>query len=566
MSVAQPLQEDVQATFCAALVDQWAKLGVRNAFVSPGSRSTPMALALVGNAEFSVEIVHDERSAAFMALGSGLSTGVPAVVLCTSGTAATHFHAAVVEADLSGVPLIVCTADRPPELHGIRSAQTIDQQNLYGTTVRRFVDAGVPEWSGRGQWRQMAADVFGAAVGFERGPVHINLPFREPLVGASRLDDVPSDVETVRDHGAGCVDQIDEIAGLCSATRGVVVAGEGASADKHVAALAEELKWPLIADSRSGLQHVESAICHADSILRGPAVAESLHPDVVLQFGEGPASKILNQFLHDGKTTVVQVSDRLENRDPYRDVSLQVNAEIGAIAKQLRKKATGAGNAQYVDRWKVAESAARLAIYGMTTDELSEPAVACTVAGIARKGQLIVASSSMPVRDLEWYARIPRGVRVIANRGANGIDGVLSTAIGAATSTDKTVYVLIGDIALLHDSSALTALADRNVNMRIVVTNNDGGAIFSFLSQHQLLERERYEQLFGTPHGTDLVKLCKAHNLKTVEADSLGKLKRALGGRGVKVVIVRTDRDKNIADHAAINAAVASAVSSALSR
>lgn len=565
MSDAQPLQEDVQATFCAALADQWAKLGVRHAFVSPGSRSTPLALALAEHDEISVGIVHDERSAAFMALGSGIATGVPAVVLCTSGTAATHFHAAVVEADLSGVPLIVCTADRPPELHGIRSAQTIDQQNLYGTSVRRFTDAGVPEWHSRAKWRQMAMDIFAAAVGFERGPVHINFPFREPLVGVSRLEDVPSDSHTLRDREVGRVDPVDEIAGLCRAARGLVVAGEGVGADKQVAALAADLGWPLLADSRSGLQHVESAICHADAILRASATAESLRPDVVLQFGEGPASKVLNQFLHDGKATVIQISDRPENRDPFRDVSIQVNGDLGTIAKQLRKKATGGENAQFADRWKMAESAARRAIVGMTTDVISEPAVACAVAGAARKGQVIVASSSMPVRDLEWYARIPRGVRVIANRGANGIDGVLSTAIGAATTTDKTVYVLIGDIALLHDSSALVALADRNVNMRIVVTNNDGGAIFSFLSQHQLLERERYEQLFGTPHGTDLVKLCKAHNLKTVEVDSLGKLKRVLGGRGVKVIVVRTDRDKNIEEHSAINAAVALAVSSALS-
>lgn len=562
MSAPEPRQEDVQATFCAVVVDQWVEMGLRNAFVSPGSRSTPMAMALAERAEVRTEVVHDERAAGFMALGAGLASGMPAVALCTSGTAATHFHAAAVEADISGVPLILCTADRPPEAQGIRSAQTIDQQNLYGPVVRAFTDFGVPTWGERDSWRTQAANVLARTTGFSRGPVHVNLPFREPLVGASQeySDFGPASLSEQQAVHAS-KDTLRQIASVCAGKRGVVVAGAGVAGDKRLVNLADKLGWPLLADSRSGLQHEDSAVCHADAILRSAGVASSLKPEVVLQFGEGPASKVVNQFLHDGRTTVIQISDRPEVRDPWRDVTVHVNADIAAVIKALSNM-VDSGARGFQEQWSAAEKLARTAIADLVASTFSEPAIAATVANSARKGEVIVASSSMPVRDLEWYSRIPKGVRVLANRGANGIDGVLSTAIGVATTTDKRTFVMIGDVALLHDSSALAALSRRDLNLRIVVNHNDGGAIFSFLPQHELLVTERYEQLFGTPHGTDIVKLCKAHGLNATRVDSVAKLKRALGGRGIKVLVLETNRDSNLAHHAQLNAAVGEALSS----
>ena len=204
--------------------------------------------------------------------------------------------------------------------------------------MREFVDAGVPEWSGRDGWCQLAADVFDAAVGFARGPVHLNLPFREPLLGDSFLDQVSTDTLTRRaNRVAVSKSAIDAISELCAGGNGVIVAGEGVAGSKHVLALAEESQWPLLADSRSGLQDSGSAICHADAILREGSVADGLRPRVVLQFGEGPASKVLNQFLHDGSTTVIQISDRPEERDPYRDVTSRMNADISEVAKLIRR-------------------------------------------------------------------------------------------------------------------------------------------------------------------------------------------------------------------------------------
>jgi 2-succinyl-5-enolpyruvyl-6-hydroxy-3-cyclohexene-1-carboxylate synthase len=565
MTATLPRPEDIQASFCAVIVDQWANDGVTHAFVAPGSRSTPLALALAEEPRIRVEIVHDERSAAFMALGAGLATGVPAITLCTSGTAAAHFHAAIVEADLSGVPLIACTADRPPELQGIRAPQTINQKDLYGDSVRKFIDPGVPEWNERGQWRNFARQAFDAATGFGRGPVHVNLPFREPLVGAPTdaihaIDDSVAARDAVSPTKTDVAMLVEHISGL----RGVIVAGHGCRGLKQVVELAERLNWPVLADSRSGLQHHDGVITHADAFLREPNTSKRLKPEVVLQLGEGPASKVLGQYLHDGAAKVIQISDRPENRDPFRDVAIALHGDLKKIVVALLREVQNLNPVanEFKEAWITADRLAAGVITECLGSSLTEPAVANTVAESARAGQIIVASSSMPIRDLEWYSRIGKGVTVLSNRGANGIDGVLATAIGAAATTKKTVYVLIGDVAFLHDSSSLTALNKRDVNMRIVVTDNDGGAIFSFLSQKQTLKAERYEQLFGTPHGTDLIKMAKAHGLKSVGVNTRDALKRALAGRGVKVIVVKTNRDSNLEEHNRINSAVSQRLSS----
>ncbi len=564
MTANLPRPEDVQASFCAVIVDQWATDGVTHAFVSPGSRSTPLALALAEEQRIRVEIVHDERSAAFMALGAGLATGAPAIALCTSGTAATHFHAAVVEADLSGVPLIACTADRPPELQGIRAPQTINQTNLYGDSVRAFIDPGVPEWDERSQWRNFARQAFVSATGFGRGPVHVNLPFREPLVGTPVME--PHSIEDsafVRNEVRPTKSDVAMLVGHISGLRGVIVAGHGCRGMKQVIELADHLNWPVIADSRSGLQHHDGVITHADAFLRETNTAQRLKPEVVLQLGEGPASKVLGQYLHDGKAKIIQISDRPENRDPFRDVAIALNGDLKKIVVALLREVQKLSPVamQFKDAWISTDRVAAGVIAECLSRSLTEPAVANTVADAARAGQIIVASSSMPIRDLEWYSRMGKGITVLSNRGANGIDGVLATAIGAASTTTKTVHVLIGDVAFLHDSSSLTALKMRDVNMRIVVTDNDGGAIFSFLTQKKTLETERYEQLFGTPHGTDLIKLAKAHGLKAVAVSTREALKRALAGRGVKVIVVKTNRDSNLEEHNRINAAVSQRLS-----
>lgn len=551
---------DVQVTFCATLVDQWMAHGLQHAVVAPGSRSTPMALALASRPELDVHVAHDERTAAFMALGIGLSTGVPAALLCTSGTAATHFHAAVVEADLSGVPMLVLTADRPPELQGIGAPQTIDQIELYGNTVRLFVNAEVPEASAANGWRELAADVWLAACGVDPGPVHLNLPFREPLVGS--VGELPPMLDEV----GGIDDDVwfmtrlsmEELADLVRHPRGLVVAGRGVDDPAAVEALAGALGWPVLADPRSGCRHLTQAVCAFDPIVRHAPFASSHVPQVVLHLGEPPASKVLGQWLQASGAVHVQVHAQGRTIDPLGIITERVYGSVSTVCDALAPLvADAAVDTGWAAEWANAEARAQSALTAALADDLSEPAVARMVSTVPGR---LVLSSSMPVRDVEWFGA-PSATEVSSNRGANGIDGVIATAIGVALGTQQHTVLLIGDVAFCHDQSSLTALAARGVRLSIVVVDNDGGGIFSFLPQRTSLAVDRFEQLFGTPHGTDIVAVARAHGLGARTVRSAMELTEALDDREAVVIRVESQRDHNVAVHDALHAAVAAALS-----
>src|SRR4051812_42014337 len=295
---------DVQATFCATLVDEWVRCGLRHAIVAPGSRSTPMALALAARTDVSIEIFHDERAASFAALGVALATGVPAALLCTSGTAATHFHAAVVEAHQSGVPMLVLTADRPPELHGVGAPQTIEQANLYGDAVRWFDDPGVAADDDRTTWRCVASEAWRRSTGDRPGPVHLNLPFREPLVGV--VGDVPE--PDAGEHVSPPLLVVDDLIELFDEPHGVIVAGNGVDDAPAVQSLAAATGWPVLADPLSGCQMLDAAVVRFDAILRHAAFADAYRPSVVVQMGMPPASKVLAQWLAGSGARHVAVS------------------------------------------------------------------------------------------------------------------------------------------------------------------------------------------------------------------------------------------------------------------
>ncbi|MBI4932780.1 MAG: 2-succinyl-5-enolpyruvyl-6-hydroxy-3-cyclohexene-1-carboxylic-acid synthase [Actinobacteria bacterium] len=553
---------DVQVTFCATLVDQWIAMGMRHAVVAPGSRSTPMALALAARDDLEMLVVHDERSAAFIALGIGLSTGVPAALLCTSGTAATHFHAAVVEADLSGVPMLVLTADRPPELQGIGAPQTIDQIELYGDTVRLFIDADVPDESSAHVWRDLAVDSWLAAAGVDSGPVHLNLPFREPLVGEA------GELPPVDDHHVGddpFNDEVwfmtrlsmEELAAMVHHPRGLIVAGRGVDDPEAVSSLARTLGWPVLADPRSGCRHLAEAVCAFDAIVRHAPFAAAHVPQVVLHLGEPPASKVLGQWLQASGALHVQVHAQGRTLDPLGIITERVYGVVSTVCEAVEPLVGGMVDPGWSQSWGAAERAAQEAIAAVLGDELSEPAAARVVGAAAAQ---VVLSSSMPVRDVEWFGAATNAV-VHSNRGANGIDGVIATAIGVAAGTGEPTVVLLGDVAFCHDQSSLTALAARQLPLTIVVVDNDGGGIFSFLPQRSSLSTERFEQLFGTPHGTDIVALARAHGLGARTVESADDLRAALTDREATVVRVPSDRDHNVAVHDALHAAVAAALS-----
>jgi 2-succinyl-5-enolpyruvyl-6-hydroxy-3-cyclohexene-1-carboxylate synthase len=542
-----------QATFCATLVDEWAARGVRHAVVAPGSRNTPMALALAERAGMSIHVVHDERAAAFVALGLGLS-GTPAVLLCTSGTAAANFHPAVVEADLSAVPLMVVTADRPPELRDVGAPQTIDQTHLYGHSVRWFHDPGVADAALAPTWRSLARRVFEAAA---NGPVHLNLPFRDPLVGRAGplppARQVSGNESTI---GGGRSTISDELVVALDQVRGVILAGGRSGADPDdVAALTAATHWPVLADPTSGVRNVAGAVAPFDSLLRHAEFAADHSPHVIVRIGRPAASKVLAEWVGRSGATLVQVGGPGQI-DPDHGVAARLDpSDLPALADKLR----GATGTPWLARWRHAAERAERAIEQVLAVQpaLTEPAVALTVARFLPSEAELVVASSMPVRDLEWYGGPT--ARAHANRGANGIDGVVSTALGVALGGVPTV-ALVGDVALVHDAGALTALRPRGVDLRIVVVDNDGGGIFSFLPQATELAEERFEQLFGTPHGTDVVRLAHAHGLDAVTVTTPAELADRMAQAGPSLTRVPTDRKDNVAVHAALNAAVAAAL------
>jgi 2-succinyl-5-enolpyruvyl-6-hydroxy-3-cyclohexene-1-carboxylate synthase len=562
---------DTAAAFCATLVDEWCRSGVRDAVVCPGSRSTPMALALVRHGGLRVSVRLDERGAGFFGVGLALASQRPTVVLTTSGTAAAELHAAVVEAHHAGVPLIVCTADRPPELSDVGAPQTIDQRHLFGRAVRWFADLGVPDEAARPAWRSFASRAVAEA---ERGPagpgpVHLNLPFREPLMG--RAGELPPprpagqpwhEVAEATTASGGLAEH------LRPGSRGLVIVGGRPSArPEEVAALAGELAWPVLADPRSGCRTGEHGVVGAaDALLRDEGFAGEMVPEVVLRLGDPWASKVLSGWLAmtaAAGAVHLAVDSSSSWKDPGRDVAIWA----GGLPRDGVHRQPPAS--PWLERWAAAETAAQAAIDGVLTghQEATEPGVSRALYAAVPGDGSIVASSSMPVRDLEWFGR-PRQSppRVLSNRGANGIDGVVSTTLGVAASGAAAVFGLVGDLAVLHDASALVRPATGGPAMPavIVVLDNCGGGIFNFLPQAGELGAAEFEQLFGTPQRpavADLVRGCgyAVHEIAEAAelAPALADASREAAERGLPAfVVVATDRKANVAVHADIDAAV----------
>lgn len=567
----------VTATFCAVLVDEWVRGGVTDVVVAPGSRSTPMALALSACDELSLHVHHDERAAAFVALGLGLATGRPAVVLTTSGTAAVELHPAIVEAHQAGVALLAVTADRPPELLDVGAPQTVDQTRLFGGAVRWFAEPGPPSAAASGSWRSLAARALAEATAGPAGPgpVHLNLGFRDPLVGE------PAELPPGRHDGGPWHavggrrlvpdrDGVDAITRRLDADLGVIVVGSGGGDPDAVLALAEATGWPVFADPRSGGRRRHRAVvAHADALLRHGPTAEALRPDVVLRLGALPASKVVTGWLASSGATQVAVDAHGRWVDPDRTAAQVLHADPTAVVSALARTVARPRSPDWADRWEAAERAASGAVDAVLADhpEPTEPGTARTVLGCLPNEATVVVSSSMPIRDVEWYGGTAGGARVLANRGANGIDGVVSTAVGVALSARRgggPTVALVGDVAFIHDANALIGVAGRRIDLTVVVVDNDGGGIFSFLPQAGALVPERFERLFGTPHGVELATLAAAHGLMTVEPSGAAEVGPAVSASvaagGVRLVRVTTDRAANVAIHDEIHDAVAAAL------
>ena len=580
------------------LADELIRCGLREVVLAPGSRSAPLAMefhrrAQAGDLRLSVRI--DERSAAFCALGLAKAGRRPAAVVCTSGTAAAHFHAAVIEADESGVPLIVLTADRPPELRGTGANQTIDQLRLYGPAVRWFCEVGVPEARAgqAGYWRSAACRAWGLAAGSAGGapgPVHLNLALREPLVPDAVPDEAPAAASELPGPGPGPEHGWPEHGGpdrlggrpggapwtrfapaaeLPRAERGLVVCGDGDDDPRPLLELAQEAGWPVLAEPSSNARRGPCALSAYQYLLADAGFAAAHRPDLIVSAGRPGLSRGQLALLRDAGTARHAVIAQGPGRwsDPARtatDVVSQVRLAPGS-----RRDPGSAGG--WLAGWLEADRAVRAAVDAVldADDRLSEPRLARDLAAVLPDGALLWAASSLPIRDLDQQLTPRSGLRILASRGASGIDGLVSSAIGAAlahqASGGGAAVALLGDLALLHDAPGLfIGPGEPRPDLCLIVVNNDGGGIFSTLEQAAF--PGPFERVFGTPHGARIAELAAAAGLacrRIQRADELRDVMSAGGspGPGISLVEVRTERP----DQAALRQRLAQAAAASLS-
>lgn len=535
------------------VVDELIRGGVGLIVAAPGSRSTALALAAAQHPDLDLVVSLDERSAAFHALGRAKATGRPAAVVTTSGTAVANLLPAVVEADLSATPLIVLSSDRPAELRGVGANQTIDQVGIFGGSLRFVLDLGpgeshpeAPRW-----WRSMVAQGLGKATGFgaRPGPVQFNLAFREPTVpvsddGRSRAEPFPYD-EPGRDKRpwttaararspepelvAAIADAVSEV------DRGVVVAGSGVDGEPSVADLGEALGWPVLATAESGLRG-------GTALATGHHLAGRARPEVVLRFGSpGPSRNLID--LVSGPARQIVVAPTWS--DPGRVADLIVDGDPAAVAAGLAARIEAREAGEWMQWWRAADAGLRQALEPELASGLTEPAVAA-VSGRLPAERMVVASS-MPIRDVENYAfEVPP---IVANRGASGIDGLVSTALGVAGGGLRTL-ALCGDLSLLHDSNGF--LCRPRPPCVFVVVDNGGGGIFSFLPQARHAG-EDFERLFATPPARRLELLAEFHELEHHSAADAASLERAVArgweAEGGALVVVESERDANVVEH-----------------
>lgn len=567
MRAANPSQAEA-----LVLIDETVRCGVQHACLSPGSRSAPLAMALAEDDRIQLHVVIDERSASFLALGIAKATRRAVPVVCTSGTAAANLFPAIVEAHHSRTPLLVLTADRPPELRHTGASQTIDQIKMFGDPIRWFCEVGIAEDDPRSNayWRSTMARAIAAAEGSPAGPVHLNLSFRDPLVpeGPGYANDLEGRAggapwTSVVAAGPTHLDDsaVEDVVRRVSGKRGLIVAGAGHHAPQGetspIHQLAGQLGWPLLAEASSGLRHGNNVVTAYDSCLKVTEWAERHEPEVVIRLGSVTLSKSLARSLRRADQILVEPDGWW--LDPDRDVGTLLRIRAGDLATALLGRATSAPEG-WSSSWLEADKRAGAAIDSLLdTRGITEPGTARALVRALPPGSELVVASSMPLRDVESFAPKREDVRFISNRGANGIDGFVSAAIGVATSTSRPTFALCGDLSFLHDQNGLTALRGSAATVRFVVINNNGGGIFSFLPQARF--PERFEKIFGTPHGLDLKKVASVYDLEHVVVADLDDLPRAIKSEESRVIEVKTDRAINVELHQELQHAVTQAIS-----
>lgn len=545
--------------FFTELLDQ----GLTDILVSPGSRSTALAISAQKTIGFKVMVHLDERSAGFWALGIAKASNRPVVLICTSGTAAANYLPAVAEAHFSQIPLIVITADRPPELQDRGAGQTINQSGIYGAHVRwacelPIADHASPEW-----FQSTAARSFQIATGSHPGPVHLNWPLREPLEPVNKvLPKISSKPITLTRHASVINSQaLEVLQNIANHENGLLLAGPmSTDLSEAVASFCIKTGWPLLAEPLSQLRRQlpgVNVISHYDHLLRTPWIERNA-PTAVVRIGQPMTSKPLRLWLERHRPQHLLIGDGVA----WTDASTTATALLDTSTEILGQVSGTGGSQDWSKKWVAADNAARVAINEvLDAGPLLEASIAREFGRSLPDSAVLYVSNSMPVRDIDsFFEANSSNLTCFGNRGASGIDGLISSAAGVA-STGRNTTLFIGDLAFIHDVSGLLAASQHNIDLTIVVSNNNGGGIFSFLPIAQNLDTQNFEKLFRTPQKHSVKDLSKVVQGEYTAISSLSELGDALrrSTRGLRIIEVMVNRDANLKQHHQITSSVSEA-------
>jgi 2-succinyl-5-enolpyruvyl-6-hydroxy-3-cyclohexene-1-carboxylate synthase len=564
------MQENMALQSVMAFVDELWRAGVKHVCISPGSRSTPLTMSIVRDGRFRIWSLLDERSAGFFAVGLARKGRSPVALVCTSGTATGNYLPALMEARSSRVPLVVLTADRPPELHHVGSNQTVDQAKLYGSYTKWYVEMPVPD-TNESLMRHARATAWRAVTCAQvdpAGPVHVNWPFREPLIPPAAIPE-PEGEQPARMHQVFSADfqPSDEAVQtlsilLSSAQRGMIVCGpmDRPGFAEAVGLLSRKWNVPLLADAlsqvRCGEHDTTNVVDTYDLMLRTPQFVDALRPDVIVRFGQAPTSKVLSQFLsQQTQARQVVVDEDPVWRDPLFTATDVVHSNPTRLCERLLDQIVTQTSADWTTLWREANQRTRGVVHHVLKDPAwFEGRVIVELNHLLPTGASLFAGNSMPVRDLDSFCLTKsENMHVLSNRGASGIDGVVSTALGVSGESREPVVLVIGDISFYHDLNGLLAASRHALNLLIVLIHNDGGGIFSFLPQAS--HKDTFSH-FQTSHGIDFrqaVEMYHGHFERVADWNGFqSAVDAALQRTGVSVLELRTDGEENVQLHRAI--------------